>query len=196
MKYINMNSLFLVVLIVIGGYLVGSIPTGYMIAKWAGVQDIRNHGSGNIGATNVGRSLGKTFFALVFSIDAGKAYAYMSAVSWYAPEILAIAGIALVLGNVYSLFLGGKGGKGVATSVGVIAFLMPYCLPVMFCIFILIALWTQTVGVASVVAFMMLPFFAYVIYGHTVMSVIVAIFLSLLIPLTHYSNIMHYVRSF
>ena len=72
-----LNELFSFASVSLAAYLVGGIPTGYLIAKWWGIKDIRAHGSGNIGATNVARALGAPFFFLVFFLDAFKASAFL-----------------------------------------------------------------------------------------------------------------------
>ena len=111
----------------LGAYLVGSIPTGYLIAKLAGIADIRSHGSGNIGATNVARLIGIHGFFLVLCIDALKAYAYLRYMQTITSQDVYLCAIALLIlsGNIHSLFLGFRGGKGVATSIGIAAALMP-----------------------------------------------------------------------
>lgn len=127
-------------------YLVGSIPTGYWFAKVFFGIDVTKHGSGNIGATNVARVLGHVkYFFLIFFIDAGKAIAMLWAIERYAcsgvgldNQVTLLCGIAacLLLGNGFSVFLRFRGGKSVATLIGVVAFLYPW--PV---IAILLASW-------------------------------------------------------
>src|SRR5690348_15473304 len=100
-------------------YLVGAIPTGYLIAKLKGITDIRQHGSGNIGATNVSRILGKHYFFLIFFLDAGKAYLFIHALkAHFSFNYLCIFASIVLVGNGYSIFLRGSGGKGVATLFG------------------------------------------------------------------------------
>jgi len=115
-------------------YLLGSVPFGLIVGKSKGV-DPRKAGSGNIGATNVGRLLGKRFFALVFTLDLLKGLLPMLAAAYVlrgeSPDhktyLLWLAvGAAAILGHMFSVFLGFKGGKGVATSTGVLLGLWPY----------------------------------------------------------------------
>lgn len=120
-------------------YLLGSIPFGLIVAKTQGV-DPRKAGSGNIGATNVGRLLGGRFFAIVFTLDLLKGLVPMlsaaAALRWgdaaprsYAPldyALWLLVGFAAILGHMFSPFLKFKGGKGVATSAGVVLGLFPY----------------------------------------------------------------------
>lgn len=118
-------------------YLVGSIPFGLIVGLLRGV-DVRTTGSGNIGATNVGRVLGKPFFFLVFFLDLLKSLVPMAIASWIVSRIPAgdrdrtlhltwlLVGFAAVMGHMFSVFLRFKGGKGVATSAGVVIGLYPY----------------------------------------------------------------------
>ena len=126
-----------VALLVPVAYVLGSIPFGLMVGRMKGV-DPRKAGSGNIGATNVGRLLGKRFFFLVFALDLLKgllpmlaAGALLHAGSGAAHDaktyvLWLLVGFAAIVGHMFSLFLGFKGGKGVATSSGVILGLFPY----------------------------------------------------------------------
>lgn len=115
-------------------YLLGSVPFGLIVGKVKGV-DPRFAGSGNIGATNVGRLLGKKYFALVFTLDLLKgllpmlAAAYVLRHQTHGQETYVLwlaVGFASIIGHMFSIFIGFKGGKGVATSTGVLLGLWPY----------------------------------------------------------------------
>ena len=117
-------------------YLLGSVPVGLLVGFWRGI-DVRKQGSGNIGATNVGRLLGGKFFALVFILDLLKgliptlAAALVLRKSTASPSIIdyllwLLVGFAAIAGHMFSVFLRFKGGKGVATSTGVILGVFPY----------------------------------------------------------------------
>jgi glycerol-3-phosphate acyltransferase PlsY len=108
---------------VVFGYLLGSIPFGLVITRLAGMGDIRAIGSGNIGATNVLRTGNKGLAALTLIGDAGKGAAAVLITRALAlgPEAVAVAGLAAFLGHLFPLWLGFKGGKGVATFLGVLA---------------------------------------------------------------------------
>lgn len=114
------------VLLVFGGYFLGSVPFGYLFARAVGGVDIRTLGSGNIGATNVGREIGRGWGILVFILDVLKgflpAYAALSAGGAF---LGAVAGLAAIVGHNWPFFLGFRGGKGVATSCGVFLALFP-----------------------------------------------------------------------
>src|SRR5262249_13807282 len=115
------------------GYLVGAIPFGYLVARARGI-NIFEHGSGNIGATNVGRVLGRKFGLLVFVLDFCKG-ALPAAAGWalaprlsedLAPDLLGVvAGVAALLGHLFPVYLRFHGGKGVATAAGVVTVLLP-----------------------------------------------------------------------
>lgn len=150
-------------------YLIGGVPFGYLIARARAGIDIREHGSGNIGATNVGRVLGFRFFLLVFLLDFLKGVLPVLAARWFQAyansanpdstyEIFGLdvlVGLAAILGHMFPVYLSLRGGKGVATSIGVITVLAPVeCL-------LGLAVWFMTVGVTRMVALGSL-FFAWV----------------------------------
>jgi acyl phosphate:glycerol-3-phosphate acyltransferase len=110
-----------------GAYLLGSIPTGLLVARARGV-DVRTVGSGNIGATNVARAVGKPLAALVLLADAAKGFLppFLGARVLHAgPWVIALAGFLAILGHVFPLWLRFRGGKGVATALGVFLALAP-----------------------------------------------------------------------
>ena len=141
-------------------YAVGSIPTGYLIGKSQGL-DIRQHGSGNIGATNVWRVMGSKWGLTAFICDFLKgflplylvrSFAISDADSWDVVLLLVVCGIAAILGHNYTPWLGFKGGKGIATSAGVLGALMPCVLAVALSLWIITVLITRTVSVGSILA--------------------------------------------
>jgi glycerol-3-phosphate acyltransferase PlsY len=139
------------ILTVLGAYLVGSIPTGYMLALCVGVKDIRNHGSGNIGATNVARVLGLHYFLPVFILDVAKATAYLMLIQVYgwSEPFMYLNALLLLVGNGHSIFLQFSGGKGIATATGIL-FLMSPCLTIFLLgVWLTVCILTQTVGIAS-----------------------------------------------
>jgi len=147
-----------VVLVV--AFLLGSIPTGVLVARQRGV-DLRKVGSGNIGATNVGRALGKRWAVFVLLVDAGKgALPVLVAGAVSAdPWLPALGGLGAVLGQVFSVFLRGRGGKGVATSLGAGMALAP--LPSLLCLgtFVLVYTVFRLVSVGSLAAVVCYPLF-------------------------------------
>ena len=148
------------------GYLFGSFPAGYFAGRLAGV-DIRKEGSGNIGATNVLRVLGKKWGYPVFFIDAFKGFAavrlafflvkYWPDARPYAEYFAILTAILCVMGHNFPVWLRFKGGKGVATSAGAIFGLMPLALPFVLLVWIIVFYSTRYVSLASVVAAISLP---------------------------------------
>lgn len=193
-----MNMIITNIIGLIGAYLVGSIPTGYLIAQWAGIADIRKHGSGNIGATNVARLLGVHFFFIVFFIDALKAYCYLRYMQSMTSDVLvhALIAIALLLGNIFSCFLEFRGGKGVATSVGIGAALMPMIAWRIFGIWLAILVITKTVGIASVVGAVALPVLAWYHYGIAHAYALLSITIAVMLLITHRENLARFLRRF
>ena len=188
------------ILVVLIAYLLGSIPTGFLLAKARGV-DIRTVGSGNIGATNVFRILGKPAGVLVLLADAAKGWLAVFVVAkllsgWFYPaagltarEWFAIcAGIAAILGHNYTCWLYFKGGKGIATSAGVLLALFPKALLVVVAIWILVFAASRYVSLASIIGSFWLPVFVWV-FGYGDRLVVVALVLTALAIYKHKSNI-------
>jgi glycerol-3-phosphate acyltransferase PlsY len=147
-------------------YFIGSVPAGYLAGRLAGV-DIRTVGSGNVGATNALRTLGKPFGYAVFLFDFGKGvaavaisifiYEHSDAIRTSRELCGIIAGVCCVIGHVYPIWLRFKGGKGVATSAGVLFALMPVAALVVGVIWIVVFQATRYVSIASVLAAVAAP---------------------------------------
>ena len=146
-------------LIIIGAYLLGSIPTGLLLAKAAGV-DIRSTGSGNIGATNVYRTLGRSVGILTLLGDCLKGLIPVLVARHLemGDALIAAAGTAAFLGHVYTIFLGFKGGKGVATALGVFLGVSPASIGIALIIFIAIVATTRYISLGSITAAAAMPF--------------------------------------
>lgn len=149
------------------GYLLGSIPFGLLVARCKGI-DIRQHGSGNIGATNVLRVVGKKWGILVFALDALKGWgAVVLAMGCFStiggPNTLdvgilgIVAALACILGHNFPVWLGFKGGKGVATTAGVLVGLMPVAALVAFAVWCVVFKVSRYVSLASIVAAVAIP---------------------------------------
>jgi glycerol-3-phosphate acyltransferase PlsY len=148
------------------GYLFGSFPAGYLAGRLAGV-DIRTLGSGNIGATNVLRVLGKQWGYPVFIVDAFKGFAavrltfflvtYLPTAQPYAGYLAILTAMTCIVGHSFPVWLRFKGGKGVATSAGALFGLMPFAVPVIILIWIIVFETTRYVSVASIAAAISLP---------------------------------------
>jgi acyl phosphate:glycerol-3-phosphate acyltransferase len=190
------------------GYLLGAVPVGLIVARLAGFGDIRQHGSGNIGATNVWRLAGFKVAIWVFILDIGKGVAAVLlgrllaaeySIAPFAPEhFMVLCGIAAVLGNVFPVFLVFKGGKGVNTSLGVILTLLPLQAAIAFAVFVVVVLTTRFVSLGSILAGLTLS--AIVIVQKSILDspvadvyVALAILLAILIVFTHRQNIVRLV---
>ncbi len=135
-------------------YLVGAIPFGYLIARSRGV-DIFHAGSGNIGATNVGRVLGRRFGILVFALDFLKGAVPVALMSWWQggrDGAAVAAGLAAFVGHMFPVYLGFRGGKGVATGTGVVAVLLPGPTVGALLVWVTVLVATRYVSLASVLA--------------------------------------------
>ncbi len=151
------------------GFLLGSIPFGLLLGRLKGL-DIRDHGSGNIGATNVFRTLGKGFGILCLFLDFCKGFIPVLLCQLTIPEnslgqsIAVLTALAAILGHNYSPWIGFKGGKGIATSAGALAALMPpVALALLILIFIVVTLLTKYVSLGSMAAALALPLLTF--YG-------------------------------
>ncbi len=149
-------------LIPLTGYLLGSIPFGYIIVKATEGSDIRGEGSGNIGATNVYR---KSRWAGITTLllDGGKGYLAVMLAGWLGgnQDWQAAAGVLAILGHVFTIFLGFKGGKGVATGCGAYLAISPLAVGTTLCVFILTTALTRYISLASILATAAFPFLAY-----------------------------------
>jgi glycerol-3-phosphate acyltransferase PlsY len=137
--------------VLLGAYLLGSIPFSFLVARAFGVKDVRRSGSGNVGATNVMRAAGKTAGILAFLADAGKGALAAGLAQRSVPgdAIPAAASALAVLGHVHPVWLGFRGGKGVATGVGAFAPLVPLGAAFSLVVFALALALTRYVSVAS-----------------------------------------------
>ncbi len=194
------------IVIAVAAYLIGSIPTGFLVAKAKGI-DIRSVGSGNIGATNAMRVLGKPAGIFVLLMDAAKGFFAVLltkiVVLWFVnsfPGIFpeeenpimnreVVAGICAVLGHNYTCWLKFKGGKGIATTAGVYLALAPSALGIALAVFILTILVTRYVSVGSIVAAIALPTAVWILQPHNLFLGIVTTALGALAIYKHKSNI-------
>jgi glycerol-3-phosphate acyltransferase PlsY len=177
--------------VVLGSYLLGSIPIGYLFVRLVAGRDVREIGSGNIGATNVYRLLGLRYALVVFFLDMLKGLTPVAMAFFLAPQYLAYGIIFAVVGNVFSVFLGFKGGKGIATSAG--ALLIPLHIAVLSvaALGLIIIKFTRYVSVASLIIGFSLLGLTWFYFNEYVLTV--AILLSLVV-FAHRSNIVRIVR--
>ena len=190
----------MIYLFVIISYLIGSIPTGVVLAKVTGKEDIRKSGSGNIGATNVTRLLGKKLGVLTLVGDVLKAVVPMLATHWYfvqsgmpvSPSELDMAvtlsGGAAFLGHMYSIYLKFGGGKGVATGLGVFIVLEPLTALISLFLFIAVVYISGYVAVGSLVVSALITLWIWLL-GGSPYHVFLGFFIGVLIWLKHADNI-------
>ncbi len=178
-------------------YLLGSIPFGYILVRIFRKEDIRATGSGNIGATNVARSGGKGLGILTLLLDLLKAFAAVKIAQHFAPgtpgfpsDLTVLAGVAAVLGHVFPIWLRFKGGKGVASALGVFIAIAPLAALCALVVFIGVFAITRYVSLASILAAVMMPVFCLLwMPDRSPIFVGGVIFLSLLVVAKHHANI-------
>ena len=175
---------------VIAGYLIGSIPFALVLARRWGTADLRTIGSGNLGAANVMRVSGVTPGVLVAVLDLAKGAASVALAQRVRPDgaTAALAGFAAIMGHIYPVWLRFKGGKGVATACGVFSVLTPAVVPPVLAIFLATVALTKYISLGSLLATIALPPIAYAI-GSPPPSVFAAIAASVVIVIRHRSNL-------
>lgn len=171
------------------GYLLGSIPFGYLLVRLTTGTDIRQAGSGNIGATNVFRK-SKIVGLLTFVLDAGKGYFAVLIAGWLGVGVgwQAVAAVTAILGHIFTLFLGFKGGKGVATGFGAFLALTPASAGTTMIVFFLTAAWARYVSLASILATAAYPLWVY-LYHEPLIVFWAAVIGAALIIAKHHQNI-------
>jgi glycerol-3-phosphate acyltransferase PlsY len=175
--------------VVIAAYLIGSIPFALIVARQRGT-DLREVGSGNLGAANVMRSSGVSAGAMVAVLDMAKGAAsvWMAARISDGPGLPAAAGLAAIVGHIYPIWLRFRGGKGVATACGVFGMLTPMALPPALAIFAATVWVTKYISLGSVLASMALPPIAYAL-GSPAPAVVAAAAAAIVIVFRHRSNV-------
>ena len=181
-----------VLLLALFSYLLGAVPTGYLIARKALGIDIREHGSGNPGAANVYRTVGKWAGITTFLIDGLKGFIPVSLALHVFPGEYwqaILCGTIAILGHMWTIYLKFRGGKGVATSAGVFAALLPIPTALAFASFVLcVALWGR-ISIGSIVACLVLPITGYFIGNHSLAVNVMATAIGLLVIYKHVPNI-------
>jgi glycerol-3-phosphate acyltransferase PlsY len=177
----------------IGGYLLGSVPFGMFVTRLAGFGDVRAIGSGNIGATNVLRTGRKDLALATLVLDGGKGAAAVFIAALWGPDLALTAGFAAVVGHLFPIWLKFKGGKGVATALGVIATLA-WPVGIACCLtWLAVAAIFRYSSLASLLSLAAAPLFSWLLLGDLQMVELTAA-LALLIWLRHQENIRRLVR--
>ncbi len=183
------NTLFILIMIAI--YLIAAIPTGVVLARLMGGEDVRQKGSGNIGATNVYRVAGKLAGVLTLVGDTLKGFLPLLAFkTWLepTPTQLGIASAVAILGHCYPIYLKFKGGKGVATALGIFLVLSPKAVLCALIVFILTVAITRYISLGSVLAALSAPLLI-LLLNHPQPIFLATLFIASLVIWRHNSNI-------
>jgi len=184
------DDVFPDLVLVAAGYLLGSIPFGVVIARGAGNVDLRRVGSGNIGATNVLRAVGKGAAALTLLGDIGKGALAVGLARWTGASatLVAAVGLAAVLGHLFPVWTGFRGGKGVATTLGVVLGAMPSVGGLLLVIWVAVAAITRYSSLAALVATATMPLLVWLADGRPAMLALSGA-LAVLVVVRHRENI-------
>lgn len=182
-------AIFLIILAIIAAYLLGSIPFSLLVARLMAGVDIRSQGSGNVGATNVLRTLGTkgAVFALLGDMLKGVA-AVLLGLLISGEGLAAVCGVSAIIGHCYPVFLGFKGGKGVATSAGIILFLMPKIVIILLIVFLIIVFLSRYVSLASITIAILFPVLA-ISYGYNNAYILMSLIMAIIVVFKHRENI-------
>lgn len=186
-------------LLIVVAYLIGSIPTAVWVSKYFFGIDIREYGSGNAGATNTFRVLGKTWGTFVMVVDVIKGVLacglylllpYYLTNEMQRTNLMVGLGLAAVLGHIFPIWAGFKGGKGVATVFGMVLAIQPIVALYVLGVFLLVLYLTRFVSLSSILASIALPVLILVVFNEPeILYRIFAIAVALLVILTHQKNI-------
>ncbi len=180
------------ILVVSLGYLLGAIPFGLLLTKFAGMGDVRKIGSGNIGATNVLRTGHKALAAATLALDTGKGAAAVVIANHFAPEVAALAGFAAFMGHCFPLWLKFKGGKGVATFVGVLLALSWQAGLLAILTWAVVAVAFRMASLASLIAAVLAP--VYLLLVSTRLAAMWVFVMTVVILVRHTENIKRLMR--
>lgn len=192
-------TIFLMVLL---SYLIGSIPTGYLIVKWKFGKDVRDFGSGNIGSTNVGRVAGKKYQIITTILDILKGFVPVliadiacrnNLINFDKEIFLIVIAFTTIIGHNFTIFLKFKGGKGVSTTVGSFLYLTPIPMFIIAVIFFTMKLKTNVVSIRVLVCALVL-FLSTWLLGYDKVYVIATFCAFLLICIRHKANIVRIIK--
>ena len=186
------------ILIAVVGYLLGNISSGFLVARGFGLRDIRKHGSGNSGTTNVLRTLGWLPSILTLIGDCLKGYVACLIGKWLAGDAgMLIGGLAAILGHDFPVFLGFKGGKGIATSLGLIIAIDPWLALALLLVQIVAVALTRYMSVASLITTVAFPILTALLYRQRESYPLLVIFACAAAALSlfgHRGNILRLIR--
>jgi acyl phosphate:glycerol-3-phosphate acyltransferase len=173
-------------------YFLGAIPFGYLLVKWSTGADVRAAGSGNIGATNVLRTTGRTAGIATLLLDIGKGYLAVwiaGRLSEHNPAAMSLAALAVMAGHSYPVFLKFKGGKAVASFVGAFLCLTPLALGAILIVFVIVVAWTRHISMGSIVGAATFPLAVWLIQKPDLAIVVAGVAAGAFIIYKHSSNI-------
>lgn len=179
------------ILAILGAYLIGAIPVGWLVARAFGVGDIRRQGSGNIGATNVLRTLGWVPAVVTLLGDVAKGYAAVALAERLSrPDItpVALAAVAAVVGNCWSVFLGFRGGKGVATGLGALLRLVPWATLAALPVFLVVVATFRYISLGSLLGALCVPLGS-ALLGYPGAFDLAALAIAVIVIARHHANI-------
>ncbi len=197
-----MGPVFAFIFAVLSAYLIGSIPTGFLIARIFKGADIRSAGSKNVGATNVYRVAGKLPGFLTLLIDIGKGALVVTLVANFYYSFIqeldydfyrVLIGLAAICGHIWPVFLKFKGGKGVATTIGVTSFLAPIELTLSLLVWLIVFIPTNYVSLGSIAFGISLPIFS-IIFNQSIYIVLFCVTLCILNTYKHRENIIRLLK--
>jgi glycerol-3-phosphate acyltransferase PlsY len=183
--------------VVLGAYVLGSVSWSYLVVKAREGKDVRTVGSGNAGATNVLRAAGRgpAVIVLLLDVTQGVAAVAVARLIEAAPSVVGAAAVAVVLGHVFPVFLGFRGGKGVATSAGALGALTPAALLVALLVFIAVVAWKRYVSLGSMAAAASIPLLAWAgqrlgwVAGEDPWAIAASAAIALIVIVKHRSNV-------
>ena len=166
---VHYMDILIIILVLVAGYIIGSFPTAFIVARFRKDIDIREVGSHNMGAMNVFYKIGFSEGLMVLFIDMGKGALAVAIAYLVGLPLLfqLLTGVAVILGHAFPVFLKFRGGKGGATCIGVLAFLIPWACPFYLGLFLLLLLITRFPTLSYGVAFITFPLVAWLVYHST-----------------------------
>jgi acyl phosphate:glycerol-3-phosphate acyltransferase len=179
-------------LAVVVAYLIGGIPFGYLLVRWKTGEDVRDKGSGNIGATNVLRTTGRAigFTTLLLDIAKGVFAVWLAdKLTDSSPLWMSLAALAVMAGHAYPIFLKFHGGKAVASFIGAFLYLMPVPMTAVLVVFVVVVAASKQISMGSIVAAGALPLAAWMIEHPPLVEVVVALIAGVFIIVRHRANI-------
>jgi glycerol-3-phosphate acyltransferase PlsY len=186
------TSFLILAVLTMAAYLIGGLPFGYWFVRLTSGKDIRAMGSGNIGATNVHRTMGGKAGVIVLVLDIAKGFAavFIAGASTHNDALaVALAIAAVMIGHCYPVFLGFKGGKAVACFIGTFLYVAPLALLVVLAFFVLVVALSNYISLGSVLAAAVFPVVFWFIYHPALPILLASIFAALLIIYRHKANI-------